>query len=115
MARTPSSLALQRGKSAPLETRALMSLELIRNLVNARLGTGLVAGLAVPAHSDRADRVVADIDRATPAERNHLGKQSLASRVLPRFRIMGPFQGRTAERTGGMGLAPAQLHAARRR
>src|SRR2546421_8274909 len=88
-------------------------LELILHLLDASLGAAFVACLIVAADADAADRLVADLDRIAAAERNDIGKLPLAKDILPGLGRIAPFERRTAERPGGVGLAPGELDAVR--
>src|ERR1700674_3739891 len=67
------------------------SLELIGDLGDARLGAGLVAGLARAADPDRADGVVADIDGHAAAERDHVGELALPGEIGTVLGLLRPF------------------------
>ncbi len=82
-------------------------------LAIARLGAILVALLAAgrSADADRADHLVADLDRHAAAERDHLRQAALAHEIG--FAALGPFQRRPPEGSGRVGLAAGELGAVR--
>src|SRR5262249_58014532 len=91
-----------------LESAAALLLELVFHLGNASLGAGLLFGLATrcAAQADRPNRIFADHDRNSAAERNDVGKAALTGYVA----LSGSLRplGRGApERQRGIGLAAA--------
>src|ERR1700746_579302 len=97
-----------------MEPEAWVLLQLIGDPVDARLCAGLIAGLAVSAHTDCPDRIVADVDRNSAAERDYLPKHGLAGSVHSGFGSLGPFQRWAAERARRVGFAASELQAVRR-
>src|SRR5713101_9204386 len=88
-------------------------LELLGNLGNAGLGADLIAGLARPADAYGPDGVVADVDRNTTAQRDHVGELPLCSQIRPVLGLLRPFERWPAERACRIGLAPRQLEVVR--
>src|SRR5258708_14726599 len=94
-------------------SRNSIRLELLRDLGNAGLGAGLIAGLARAADADGPDGVVADVDRNTAAARDHVGELALRSEIRPVLGLLRPFERRPADRAGRIALAPRPLEIVR--
>src|SRR5215831_2339910 len=88
-------------------------LELVRHLGDPGHGAFLVAFRARAAHADRADGLVADLDRDAAAQRDDVGELPLRGDLRRLRRPFGPFRAGAAEGARGIRLAPRQFEIVR--